>query len=217
MPIAVTYNPLCDSAAVFEREVDGETLDFGVSGLLYNSNMLMFDRRLEAAGESLWSQLLGRAVAGPAAEAGPRLVHLACSLVTWADWKARHPQTTVIDRDPRMIKRYKETNYATYFQSSRLMFPVEPPPPLGGPDPKARVVAVAAGGERRVYLLSSIAAQAGSGGRWTDTVGGTTVRFDYRPDPQRVAVRGPAGDTALAVIHAFWFAWHASHPDDELY
>ena len=68
--IAVTYNPLCDSIVVFEREVAGETLEFGVSGLLYNSNLMMFDRRPDAQGESLWSQLLGRAVAGPAAESG---------------------------------------------------------------------------------------------------------------------------------------------------
>ena len=56
--IAVTYNPLCDSVVVFERNVTGETLEFGVSGLLYNSNLMMFDRRPDAQGESLWSQLL---------------------------------------------------------------------------------------------------------------------------------------------------------------
>ena len=56
-PIAVTYCPLCDSALVFDRRVGDETLELGVSGLLYNSNVLMFDRRPKDAKESLWSQM----------------------------------------------------------------------------------------------------------------------------------------------------------------
>ena len=55
IPIAVTYNPLCDSTVVFDRRLAGEVLDFGVSGLLYNSNLLMYDRRPDPASESLWS------------------------------------------------------------------------------------------------------------------------------------------------------------------
>ena len=67
-PILVTYQPLCDSAVVFERRVDGHTREFGVSGLLYNSNLLMYDRHPEQPqDESLWSQLQFRALAGPAA------------------------------------------------------------------------------------------------------------------------------------------------------
>src|SRR6266850_5000306 len=70
VPIVVTYNPLSEGIAVFDRRVAGETLAFGVSGLLYQSNLLMYDRRPERAAESLWSQLQARAIAGPAAAAG---------------------------------------------------------------------------------------------------------------------------------------------------
>ena len=215
VPIAVTYNPLCDSVVVFERSVDGETLELGVSGLLYNSNLLMYDRRPEGDGESLWSQLLGQAVAGPAARAGRRLRPVAAALVSWSDWRSDHPKTTVLARDPRMIKRYKQTSYATYFQSARLRFPVEPLPPPGGPSPKDRVVAVTTEGARGVYALTEIARRADDTGRWTTSLGNTSLELRYRADPQTVAIRADGGED-LEVIHAFWFAWHAMHPQDQL-
>ena len=64
IPIAVTYHPLCDSVVVFDRRVDGETLEFGVSGLLFNSNQLLFDRRVDPTEEG---------VMGPTEEGGMRL------------------------------------------------------------------------------------------------------------------------------------------------
>ena len=63
--VAVTYSPLCDSVAVFSREVEGEVVEFGVSGLLYNSNTLLYDRRSGPPATPLWLQLDGRPVAGP--------------------------------------------------------------------------------------------------------------------------------------------------------
>src|SRR5262245_8924469 len=74
VPIAVTYNWLCDSISVFDRRLDDRTLMFGASGLVYNSNMLMYDRALPTPDgparpeESLWVQLDGRAIGGPAVD-----------------------------------------------------------------------------------------------------------------------------------------------------
>jgi hypothetical protein len=214
--IVVTYNPLCDSAVAFERTVGGETLEFGVSGLLYNSNLLMYDRRPSGAGESLWSQLLGRAVAGPAAAEGLRLGVLDTALAAWADWLAAHPETTVVDRDPRMIKRYKETSYDRYFRSPRLRFPVSPAPPEPGPRAKDRVIVVSTGEARAVYPLAGIARRADADGSFRTTLDGTGVRFRYRDEPQTVLVAAESGGAALKSVHSFWFAWHAMHPNDEL-
>jgi hypothetical protein len=60
----VTYHPLCDSVVVFDRRVDQRVVQFGVSGLLYNSNLLMYDRQDGGQSESLWSQLQARTVTG---------------------------------------------------------------------------------------------------------------------------------------------------------
>ena len=216
VPIAVTYNPLCDSAVVFERHVGGETLQFGVSGLLYNSNLLMYDRRPNAQGESLWSQLLCKAIAGPAAESDRRVRVLHASLVSWADWLSGHPQTTVLDLDVKRFKRYQETRsrYNDYLRSSKLMFPVDPPPPVDGPASKDRVLAVEADGMRQVYTVAEVAERANANGSWTTTLGNSTLRFHYRDDPETVVVTSEDSDAALQVIYAFWFAWHAMWPDD---
>lgn len=70
-PILVTYNPLCDAAVVYDRRLDGASPAlFGHSGLLYNSDALLYDRGSGAGGASLWVQLTGEAVSGPAAGGG---------------------------------------------------------------------------------------------------------------------------------------------------
>ena len=213
-PIAVTYNPLCDSIVVFQREVSGEILTFGVSGLLYNSNLIMFDRRPDAQGESLWSQLLGRAFAGPAAEAGRELALLPAAVIRWADWLALHPQTTVLALDPKMFKRYQETSYDNYFLSQKLMYDVSPRPPEGELGTKERLLIVEAANERRVYPLALIAGQADQAGRWTDSLGGVDVEFVCTTDPLTVHVASINGGNIIT-RYAMWFAWHAMYPDDE--
>ncbi len=212
VPIAVTYNPLCDSVVVVGREVDGEVLEFGVSGLLYNSNLLMFDRRPNADGESLWSQLQARAIAGPAAADARTLRVVGASLVRWGDWLADQPQTTVLELDRRMFKRYQETSYKVYFLSDHLMFPVDPPPPPDGPRPKERLVIVTAGDRQAVYPYSLIADRVDPSGAWTDSLGDVTVRFDYQADPETVMVTSEGSQDSLQIIYSFWFAWHAMYP-----
>ncbi len=211
-PIAVTYNPLCDSTVVFERAVDGTVLEFGVSGLLYNSNMLMFDRRPGAAGESLWSQLLARAVTGPAAGRHLRIVN--ATVTTWADWFGAHPDTTVLERDVRMEKRYKETSYDLYFHSSKIRFPVRPVPPESddGPAPKQRLVIVTAGDTRGVYPFDTVARRAGADGTWRTSLGGVRLRLQYdrKTDTVTVAARPDGGP--ITTVFALWFAWHAMYP-----
>jgi hypothetical protein len=224
VPIAVTYSPLCDSAVVFDRRVGGEALTFGVSGLFHNSNMLMFERRADGqvGGESLWSQLQARAISGDAAAAGQTLVVLPAALTVWSDWVARHPETTVLRRDERMIKRYKQTNYAPYFNSPRYVLPVEPLPPLppNGLEAKSRVVIVTIGGERRVWPIQAIQQRAEENGVMVDRIGGVAARFELvGAGPTRSAVVSlETADAApgAQVMYALWFAWHAQEPDTVL-
>ena len=87
---AVTYCPLCGSGVVFRANVGGEQLSFGVSGLLYKSDVLLYDLQTE----TLWSQLLRRAVSGELR--GTRLQSLPVVHTTWRDWKTRHPDSQVL-------------------------------------------------------------------------------------------------------------------------
>ena len=119
-PIAVTYCPLCDSAAIFDRRTPVGLREFGVSGLLYNSNVLMYDRGGQP--ESLWSQVLGAGVSGPAA--GKRLTALPVELTTWRDWSERYPQTSVLSAETGHPRDYRSNPYDGYLTSPGVMFPV---------------------------------------------------------------------------------------------
>jgi hypothetical protein len=221
VPIAVTYHWPSASPMVFDRRVDGRVLELGISGLLYNSNMVLYDRRPAQAGgppapggESLWSQLLARAISGEAARRGLELRVIGSELACWTEWLERHPATTVIDRDDTLPKRrYAKGDPDAYFQRGVLVYPVDPRPPREGPPPLTRVVTVAAGGERRVYPVPMIAERAAAGGVFRDVLGGVELAFEYC-EPGR-AVRVTA-EEEITVRYALWFAWHAMFPEDRL-
>ena len=78
---------------MYSRQVDDRELSFGVSGLLYKANVLMYDRQTE----SLWSQVRREAVAGPLT--GAKLKVLPSTLTTWKKWRRQHPNTAVLSPD----------------------------------------------------------------------------------------------------------------------
>lgn len=122
-PIAVTYCPLCDSATVFDRRVpatDGsnETLDFAVSGALYNSNVLMYDRQYQG----LWSQLAMASVSGR--HTGTPLKHLPIHTTTLRQIAIDHPETPVVNFKTGHQRPYAQTAYAEYFANDRLLVDV---------------------------------------------------------------------------------------------
>ena len=95
-PVAITYSPLCDSIAVYSREVDGEIVELGVSGYLYNSNTLLYDKRLHPAETPLWLQLDGGIIAEPESDFSSPLSARVAALDTWGEWRTRHPETLVL-------------------------------------------------------------------------------------------------------------------------
>jgi hypothetical protein len=102
-PITLSYCTLCGSAVLYAtRRPGGEVLTFGTSGLLYRSNKLMIDR----SSGSLWSNLAGEAVLGPAAAEPARLEPLPVTLARWGDWLRAHPDTTLMAHDPVLGQRY---------------------------------------------------------------------------------------------------------------
>lgn len=192
VPIVVTYHPLSEGIAVLERGVDGETLEFAHSGLLFNSTLLLYDRRAGSRGESLWSPLQGRAVAGPAAAAGKTLRRVPCALARWEDWTERYPSTVVLGPLLDEVDRYGRDVYGTYFNSDEIKYPVTPMPPPDSPFPaKARVAIVWGPGEERPRVQAQ-----------------RRVMSEQRP-----AWLGPTVEP-LPAVYAFWFAWYATHPDD---
>jgi len=210
-PVAITYSPLCDSVAVFSREVEGEVVELGVSGLLYNSNTLLYDRRSGPPATPLWLQLDGHPVAGPAPRTHPQLALRPTTVTTWAIWRARHPATGVLAPLPEMKRLYKRDPYHSYFGSDLLRFPVDPLPPTEGLLLKNRLVIITVDGEDAAFPLPALAAAAGTrSGSFEVAVQGLPLRIQFDTD-LGVADVEPLGDPdrLTAVRYSFWFAWYA--------
>ena len=119
-PVTVSFCPLCNSAIAYNRILGNRILDFGTSGSLFNSALVMYDRQTG----SLWSHFTGEAVAG--ALAGERLELLPMSTVSYADFKSAHPDGVVLTTDTGWVRQYGVNPYVAYdTESSSPYFPVE--------------------------------------------------------------------------------------------
>jgi len=210
-PIAVTYSPLCDSVAVYSRIVEDKIVELGVSGYLYNSNTLLYDRRLHSAESPLWSQLDGEIVAAPDPGFSSPLSARVAALDTWGEWRARHPNTRVMAPHPDLKKLYKRDPYHSYFGSDLLHFPVRPLPTPGPRHLKDRVVIVTVGETHAAFALRDLAASAGSdAGTVEIDVAGMPIRIRFAVAPGTAVVEPLTEENQLqAVRHTFWFAWYS--------
>ena len=108
IPVTVTYCPLCNSAIAFDRRLGDRILDFGTSGLLYNSALVMYDRQTE----TLWSHFTGEAAIGHLT--GAVLDVLPMSTVSWEDWREANPEGLVLSRDTGFDRSYGTNPYPGY-------------------------------------------------------------------------------------------------------
>jgi hypothetical protein len=108
VPVVVSYCPLCNSALAYDRRVGDRVLTFGVSGRLFNSDLVMFDRQTE----SLWPQIEGRAVAGVLT--GSELTSYPVQTVPWSEWAAANPESLVLNRDTGHDRGYGRNPYIGY-------------------------------------------------------------------------------------------------------
>jgi hypothetical protein len=210
--IAVTYSPLSGGIAVWDRTVEGDQIEFAVSGRIYNSNTLLYDRRDDGRASSLWHQLTGEAVAGPAA--GRRLHPLPSALQTWAAWTEAHPETTVMAPDPGSKSLYKRDPYHSYRGSDMLRFPVEPLPPDCGLAYKDLVAIVTIGAHDHVFALPDLGEAVGEPrGQWAALLDDEVYVTSFDAEAGTFAVEPrDEGIPRPAVRFAYWFGWWSLHP-----
>jgi len=108
IPVAVTFCPLCYSANVFDRRVDGKTYSFGVSGLLRNSDLVMYDRQTE----SLWQQITGEAIVGDML--GAKLKRIPAQIISFEQFRSSHQDGLVLSRDTGYRRDYGKNPYVGY-------------------------------------------------------------------------------------------------------
>jgi hypothetical protein len=145
IPLLVTFCPLCNTAIAFEREFDGQVLDFGTTGRLRFSNLIMYDRQ----SESWWQQATGDAIAGD--YAGSRLSFYPASIISWGAFKAGYPDGTVLSRQTGYSKPYGNNPYLGYDDIEQLPFLYRGQPTPGHLAPMVRVLTLELGGEAVAY------------------------------------------------------------------
>ncbi len=116
VPVAVTFCPLCNAAIVFDRRLDGVVYDFGTSGKLRKSDLVMWDRQTE----SWWQQFTGEAIVGELT--GKKLTFIPASIIAWEDFKAANPEGTVLSRDTGFSRNYGRNPYAGYDEADNPPF-----------------------------------------------------------------------------------------------
>ena len=236
-PITATWCPVAHSAAVYDRSLDGQSLELGAVGLRQGV-FILYDRSTR----SWWSQVVGRAVEGP--REGRTLTKRASTVTTWAAWRRAAPQTTVF-WDPQLPGRRRFTEESL----SRITLAGK------GPIVNADLVVGLEGakGGARAYLVRALAAAGGVANdtldgepivvvlapdavtvsAWLRRVDGRVLTFE-RPGPQwrdretgsawdmqagRAVSGALAGRSLEERVHtpALWYAWRSQRPDTSLW
>jgi len=200
-PVAVTYCPLCGSGLAFDRRQDGQVLDFGVSALLHNSDLVMYDRQTE----SLWQQITGEAFAGKSR--GNQLITLPLSMVSWKDWKQQYPHGKVLTIEGIDSDRYQKDAYGDYAENEKLYMPVSASDARLHPK---RVIYGMEIGDRSIAVDADWLAEEG---RWSNDYDGEELHIIRQASGE---VEASLGEQAITVHRMFWFAWYTFHPNTAL-
>lgn len=204
-PAVITYCPLCGSGMAFSSMLGNRSFTFGVSGLLYNSDVLLYDRQTE----SLWSQLKRQAISGHMQ--GEMLDALPVTHTTWRDWYQKYPDTQVLSPVTGYMRNYDVDPYPGYSQSGRVYFPVTKE--SSRYPRKALVMGLEIDGQFKAYPFEEMA---DGSGRIQDNFQGTAIEITFDRENQTASAYDADG-TELPTVLAFWFAWYAFHPDTEVY
>lgn len=200
--IVITYCPLCGSGIAFKSDINGKKYTFGVSGLLYNSDVLFYDRNTN----SLWSQIMGQGISGQAS--GKSLEYVSTTLTTWKTWKKEYPKSLVLSTRTGFKRDYNKIPYGKYPTSKLLYFPV-----ANEDDrfhPKERVLGISINGKHKAYPFTALSKKKNP---ITDTFEGTTFQISFDKDQQIATINHPN----IKAYTLYWFAWYAFHPETEVF
>lgn len=204
----ITYCPLCLSGIVFDPIVQGERVEFGTSGKLWNSNLVMYDRKTD----SLWSQILGEAIGGEMT--GTSLAVLTSDQIRYGDWKKLHSDGQVLSRDTGSFRVYGNDPYGDYYTTPGTYFPVNAQDDRL--EDKDFVLGIVIDGQAKAYYPPAVKEQ----GTVEDNFAGKTIIAEYIEEIDAVRLFEKLDDGTLERINPFanfWFSWVAVHPDTELY
>jgi len=200
-PVAITYCPLCGSGLAFDRRLGEQVLEFGVSSLLHNSDLVMYDRQTE----SLWQQITGEAFAGQSR--GSQLKTIPLSMVTWENWRHQYPDASVLTVDGIKTKGYMKDAYGDYAESELLYMPVSATDARLHPK---RVIYGLEIGDSSLAVDSEWLAREG---HWSNDYEGRKLVLTMESSGE---VEASLDGKTITVHRMFWFAWYSFHTNTAL-
>jgi hypothetical protein len=212
-PVVVTFCPLCNTAIVFERTFNGQVLDFGTTGRLRFSNLIMYDRQTE----TWWQQASGEAIAGEMT--GEQLEFLPATIIGWEEFKNEHPDGRVLSRETGYSRPYGRNPYTGYDDINSSPFLYKGPQTPGTLPPMARVLTVDTGQQAIAYpytVLQEVHVVNDTIGEDREIVVIWETGTASALDAGTVAGGKDVGTTAASVNH-FWFSWAAFKPETRVY
>ena len=203
MAVMISFCPLCGTGMAFEPEPP--VREFGVSGLLYNSDVLLYDRETG----SLWSQIMAKAINGPLK--GKSLKQLPLTHTSWQDWKTQFPDSRVLSTNTGYKRDYSKSPYEGYEKSDQIFFPVSSS--VQRFHNKEWVLGVKIAGIYKAYPFSELAKATRP---VKDTISGQHIEviFDRENNTARAQ---DEQDRDISTVMSYWFAWVAFHPDTEVF
>jgi len=203
----ISYCPLCGTGMAFSSDLAGKRLSFGVSGLLYNNDLLFYDHQTE----SLWSQIERRAISGEFVDS--KLQQLYLEHTSWKVWRSKHPDTKVLSEKQGFKRNYRHEPYTGYETSSQVFFKTLRDAPTEFHS-KEKVLGLTIGDLSKAYPFSELRKQAAAG--FEDKLGDTKYRVLWNADAQTATIE-TLGDQTLTPTVAYWFAWYNFHPETEVF
>ncbi len=207
--VLVSYCPLCLSGIVFDPLVKGERVEFGTSGKLWRSNLVMYDRKTD----SLWPQVLGEAAVGEMT--GTKLPILPSDQVRYGDWKKKFPQGEVLSRDTGTFRNYGSNPYGDYFAVTNLSLSLTNPTDTRLPN-DALILGIVINEKAKAYSIDSVKKEKVV----EDIFEGKNLilRYDNELDVTQIFEKLSDGsEERVNPFSAFWFSWTSAHPDTEIY
>jgi len=198
-PVLITFCPLCGSAIVFDSRVDSETLGFGVSGKLYESNLLMYDK----TSESLWSQILGEAVVGD--KTGKKLTVLLSQMLTFAEVAQKYPQAEVLSKETGFSRNYDISPYGDYDENDEIYFPISVQDQRF--HPKELMYIVNTNEHSVAFKLNDLMQL-----KKAEAIAGSDILIAESEDSE-IVVRNSKNER-LPGYYAMWFSWSIHHQKD---
>jgi hypothetical protein len=203
-PLAITFCPLCATGIVFEREINNTVYEFGTSGKLYKSNLVMYDRQTD----SYWSQALGMAIAGKLA--GTKLTIYPSSILDFKNAVTNNPGMKVLSTNTGFVRDYTFNPYSSYENSDEILFGVKfndnrlPA--------KELVYGILVDGKPMAYNYLKLLASR----NLNNVFSGHNLTIKVDEDNEIEVFDNSTGKRIVGII-SFWFSWVLHNPETGLW